>query len=365
MNGNSIGKALVLTCFGESHGECVGAVIDGCPAGLPMCEEEIQSVLEKRRPGFADVSTPRKEADVVQILSGVHNGFTTGAPICMMVRNKDVDSTPYELIRDKPRPGHADYAAYVRYGGFNDLRGGGRFSGRTTVAHVMAGGIAKKLLGTIDVEVLAHTIQIGKVKLSKEVSLDDIRRHVYENTVRCADPEAASAMRKEILQASIAGDSVGGIVEALALNVPAGLGDPIFDSLDSDIARMLFNIPAVKGVEVGAGFRSASMRGSENNDPYILREGKVVTLTNNAGGILGGISTGMPIVVRVAFKPTSSIPKKQKTVNLSRMEETEIEFVGRHDRCIVPRAVPVVESSLAFVLADHAMRVGKIPVVLK
>lgn len=361
MNGNSVGRALVLTCFGESHGECVGAVIDGCPAGLPTCEEEIQSELEKRRPGFADVSTPRKEADIVQILSGVHNGFTTGAPICMIVRNKDVDSTPYELIRHKPRPGHADYAAYIRYGGFNDPRGGGRFSGRITAAYVMAGAIAKKLLGTIGVEVLAHTVQIGNVKLSREVSYDDIRQNVYLNPVRCADLETASAMRNEIWEASAAGDSVGGIVEGLALNVPAGLGDPIFDSLDSDVARMLFNIPAVKGVEFGSGFRSVSLRGSENNDPYVLKEGKIVTLTNNAGGILGGISTGMPIMVRVAFKPASSIPKRQRTVDLSRMVEAEIEFTGRRDPCVVPRAVPVVESCLAFVLADHAIRAGKIP----
>lgn len=365
LNGNSTGKTLVLTCFGESHGKCVGAVVDGCPAGLPISEREIQAELEKRRPGFADVSTTRREEDVVKILSGVYNGFTTGAPICMIVMNRDVDSRPYELIRNKPRPGHADYTAHIRYGGFNDFRGGGRFSGRITAAYVMAGAIAKKLLRTINVEVLAHTVQIGKVKLSKEVSYDDLRHNVYMNPVRCADSETASSMRDEILEASAARDSVGGIIEGLAPNVPAGLGDPIFDSLDSDIAKMLFNIPAVKGVEFGAGFKSALMKGSENNDPYVLKEGKVVTLTNNAGGILGGISTGMPIVVRVAFKPTSSIPKKQRTVDLNQMKEAEIEFVGRHDPCIVPRAVPVVESCLAFVLADHSMKAGKIPRILK
>jgi len=365
LNGNSFGKALVLTCFGESHGECVGAVVDGCPAGLPISESMVQAELDKRRPGFADVSTPRREEDVAEILSGVFNGFTTGAPICMIVRNRDVDSKPYEIVRTKPRPGHADYAAYVRYGGFNDFRGGGRFSGRMTAAYVMAGAVAKKLLGTINVEVLAHTVQIGRVKLSKEVSFDDIRGNIYGNPVRCADPETASAMRDEILEASAEGDSVGGTVEGLALNVPAGLGDPVFDSLDADIAKMLFDIPAVKGVEFGAGFRSALMKGSENNDPYVLKEGKVVTLTNNAGGILGGISTGMPIVVRVAFKPASSIPKKQKTVDLNRMEETEITLTGRHDPCVVPRAVPVVEACLAFVIADHAVKAGRIPTVLK
>lgn len=365
MNGNSTGKALVLTCFGESHGKCIGAAIDGCPAGLPISEAEVQAELEKRRPGFTDVSTPRREEDVVEILSGVCKGSATGAPICMIVRNRDVDSRPYELIENKPRPGHADYTAHIRYGGFSDFRGGGRFSGRITAAYVMAGAIAKKLLKTINVEVLAHTVQIGNVKLSKEASYDDIRSNVYRNPVRCADSETASSMKKEILEASAARDSVGGVVEGLALSVPAGLGDPIFDCLDSDIAKMLFDIPAVKGVEFGSGFESASMKGSENNDQYVVKEGKVVTLTNNAGGILGGISSGMPIVVRVAFKPTSSIPKKQKTVDLSRMEETEIEFTGRHDPCIVPRAVPVVESCLAFVLADHAMRAGKIPRVLE
>lgn len=365
MNGNSVGKALVFTCFGESHGKCVGAVVDGCPAGLPLDESEIQGELEKRRPGLLDVSTPRSEEDIVEIVSGVFNGFTTGAPICMLVMNRDVDSRPYEVVKNMPRPGHGDYTAHIRYGGFNDFRGGGRFSGRITAAYVMAGAVAKKLLRTINVEILAHTIQIGRVKLTKEVLPEDIRRNVYSNPVRCAEPETASAMRKEILQAAAAGDSVGGVVEGLAVALPAGLGDPIFGSLDSDIAQMLFNIPSVKGVEFGAGFRSASLRGSENNDPYVIREGKVITLTNNAGGILGGISTGMPIVVRAAFKPTSSISKKQKTVDLGRMEETEIELTGRHDPCVVPRAVPVVESCLALVISDHAIRAGKMPRVLK
>jgi len=365
LNGNSIGKALVLTCFGESHGRCIGVAVDGCPAGLPISREEIQAEMEKRRPGSTDVSTPRREEDTVEILSGIYNGFTTGAPICMLVWNRDVDSRPYEVIKSKPRPGHADYPAYIRYGGFNDIRGGGRFSGRITAAYVMAGAIAKKLLSTVGVEVLAHTVQIGKVKLQREVSYEDIRRNVYRNAVRCADPNIAEKMREEVLEAYRDRDSVGGVVEGLALNVPAGLGDPVFDSLDSNIAKMMFNIPAVKGVEFGAGFKAALMRGSENNDQYVVKKGRVVTLTNNAGGILGGISTGMPIIVRVAFKPTSSISRRQKTVDLDHMEETEIEFKGRYDPCIVPRAVPVVEACLAFVLADHAIRAGEIPRVLK
>ena len=365
MNGNSIGKALVLTCFGESHGKCVGAVIDGCPAGLPLKEEDVQIELNKRRPGLTAVSTPRREEDRVEIISGVYKGYTTGAPICMIVKNRDVDSTPYRVVSIKPRPGHADYTARVKYGGYNDPRGGGRFSGRITVAYVMAGAIAKKILSLLGIEVLAHTVQIGNVKVEGDIPYESIRRNVYSNPVRCAVPEVAEKMIKEILEASREGDSVGGVVEAIALNVPAGLGEPIFDSLDSDIAKMLFNIPAVRGVEFGAGFKIASMRGSEANDPYAIRDGKIVTLTNNAGGILGGISNGMPILVRAAFKPTPSISKRQKTVNLETMSEDYIEFSGRHDPCIVPRAVPVAESCLAFVLADHAIRAGFIPRIIK
>ena len=365
MNANSMGKAITSTCFGESHGLCVGAVMDGCPAGLRLTEEDVQAEVDKRRPGFSAVSTLRREEDRVEIVSGVFNGYTTGAPICMIVRNRDVKPEDYEQVRDRPRPGHADYTAFVKYGSYSDYRGGGRFSGRVTVAYVMAGAVAKKLLSMLGVEVLAHTVQIGKVRVSKEVSYDEIREKVYLNSVRCAVPDTAALMEKEILKAAREGDSVGGLVEGVALNVPAGLGEPIFDSLDSEIVKMMFNIPAAKGVEFGAGFRSASSRGSENNDQYAIRSGKIVTLSNNAGGVLGGISTGMPIVLRVAFKPTSSISKRQKTVDLDRMEETEIELSGRHDPCIVPRAVPVVESCLAFVIADHAIRSGKMPRVIE
>ena len=364
MNGNSIGRALVLTCFGESHGTCIGAVIDGCPAGLPLTEKDIQVEVDKRRPGLTAVSTTRMEEDQVEILSGVYQGYTTGAPICMVIRNRDVRSESYEQIKYKPRPGHADYTSFIKYGGYNDYRGGGRFSGRVTAAYVMAGAVAKKLLQTINVEILAHTVQIGKVKIQRDLSYDEIRENTYRNPVRCADPKIASLMEREILEASEEGDSVGGIVEGIALNVPAGLGEPIFDSLDADIAKMMFNIPAVKGVEFGVGFKAASLRGSENNDQYAIRGGKIVTLSNNSGGVLGGISTGMPLITRVAFKPTPSISKKQKTVDLNRMEETEIEMTGRHDPCVVPRAVPVVESCLAFILADHAIRSQKIPRVL-
>lgn len=365
MNGNSIGKALTLTCFGESHGICVGVVLDGCPAGLPLNEADIQVELDKRRPGLTEISTSRREEDKVEIISGVYRGYTTGAPICMIVRNRDIDSKPYEIFMVKPRPGHADYTARVKYGGYNDPRGGGRFSGRITVAYTMAGAVAKKILKLIGVEVLAHTVQIGGVRVEGEVSYDNIRSNVYMNPVRCAIPDVAEKMINEILTAAREGDSVGGIVEAIALNVPAGLGEPIFDSLDADVAKMLFNIPAVKGVEFGAGFKVASMKGSEANDQYAIRDGKVVTLTNNSGGVIGGISNGMPVKVRVAFKPTPSISRKQRTVNLETMSEEEIQVVGRHDPCIVPRAVPVVEACLAFVIADHSLRAGVIPKIIR
>ncbi|MEM2972265.1 MAG: chorismate synthase [Candidatus Bathyarchaeia archaeon] len=365
MAGNSFGKAFVITCFGESHGKCVGVVIDGCPVGLPLSERDIQTELDKRKPGTTSISTPRTEEDKAEILSGVFNGYTTGAPICIIVWNKNIKSEPYEIVKTKPRPGHADYTAYLRYGGFQDYRGGGRFSGRITIAYVMAGAVAKKLLKKLGTEILAHTIQIGKIRLSKKVSYEEIRRNVYENAVRCSDPQTAALMEKEILKVKEEGDSLGGIVECVALNYPAGMGDPIFDSLDADIAKIMFNVPSVKGVEIGAGFNAASMKGSENNDQFKIENGKVATETNNCGGILGGISTGMPIIAKIAFKPTSSILKKQKTIDLERMERAELKLSGRYDPCIVPRAVPVVESCMAIVLVDYAIRLGRIPLVLK
>ncbi|MEM2994889.1 MAG: chorismate synthase [Candidatus Bathyarchaeia archaeon] len=365
MAGNSFGKAFAITCFGESHGKCVGVVIDGCPAGLPLSESDIQTELDKRKPGTTSISTPRTEEDKAEILSGVFNGYTTGAPICIIVWNKDIASEPYEMVKKKPRPGHADYTAYLRYGGYNDYRGGGRFSGRITIAYVMAGAVAKKLLKTLGTEILAHTVQIGKVKLSKKVSYEEIRRNVYENAVRCADQKTAALMEREILKVKEEGDSLGGIVECIALNYPAGIGDPIFESLDADISKIMFNVPGVKGVEIGAGFEAASMKGSENNDQFKIENGKVVTETNNCGGILGGISTGTPIIAKIAFKPTSSILKRQKTVDLERMEAAELKLSGRYDPCVVPRAVPVVESCMAVVLADYAIRLGRIPLVLK
>lgn len=365
MASNSIGKEFVITFFGESHGRCVGVIVDGCPAGLPLSEEDVQKELDRRIPQKPEIVSARREKDTVEILSGTFEGKTTGAPICGLVWNKDVVSDEYHRIKDKPRPGHADYPAWAKYGGFNDYRGGGRFSGRITVSFVIAGAIARKLLDLIDVKVLAYTLQIGSVKNKEGLTLEEIRKHTYKTQVRSPDLERAKAMQKEILKAKKEGDSIGGIVECKAVNLPIGIGEPVFDSLDADVAKILFDVPAVKGVEFGAGFKTAQLRGSENNDPYTIQDKKVVTLTNNAGGVLGGISTGMPTVVRVAIKPTSSISKEQNTVDLSKMEKTTLKIKGRHDPCIVPKAVPVVESAVAIVLADHMLRSGFIPKVLQ
>jgi chorismate synthase len=363
--GNSIGKEFVVISFGESHGNNVGVIIDGCPAGLPLSEKDIQGELDKRIPPQPEIVSARIEKDNAEFLSGVFNGFTTGAPIAITVTNKEADSSDYAAITDLPRPAHADYTAYVKYGGFNDYRGGGRFSGRVTVALVMAGAVAKKLLSLFGIDVLAYTVAIGNVKMSKTLGFEEIRRRRYGTAVRCPDTECAKEMENAIVTARKKGDSLGGVIEITALGIPAGVGEPLFDSLDADIAKMLFTIPAVKGVEFGAGFKAAELKGSENNDAYLVRDGKVTALTNNAGGILGGISSGMPLVARVAVKPTPSIAKKQQTVNLARMKDATIEVKGRHDPCVVPKAVPAAESAVAIVLADHMVRAGFIPKVLK
>jgi chorismate synthase len=363
--GNSIGKEFVVTSFGESHGKYVGVVIDGCPAGVPFSEKDVQPELERRIPSEPQIVSGRIEKDKVEILSGVFNGFTTGATIAMMVENKEADSSDYEAIKDLPRPGHADYPARVKYGGFNDYRGGGRFSGRATVALIMAGAVAKKLLSIFNVEVLAYTKAIGKVKMDKALSQEEIFKLRYKTAVRCPDLACAKAMRAAVVKAKKEGDSLGGVIECLVLGVPAGVGEPLFDALDADLAKVLMLVPAVKGVEFGAGFAAAKLKGSEDNDAYQIKGGKVVALTNNAGGVLGGLSSGMPIVVRMAVKPTSSIAKEQRTVNLSRVEDATIKVGGRHDPCVVPKAVPVAEAAVAMILADHMIRAGVIPKVLK
>ena len=362
--GNSLGKLFTVTSFGESHGRCVGVVIDGCPAGLPILKDDIQRELDKRKPASGTFATTRKEADIVEILSGTFNGFTTGAPICLLIWNKDVDSEPYTLNESLLRPGHADYTARMKYGGFNDYRGGGRFSGRITAGFVMAGAVAKQLLSRIGVEVLAYTVEIGGIKALPQ-NYVEIKETVTGNPLYCADPAAAEKMLKTIAEAAAAGDSVGGIIEGIAINVPVGLGEPVFDTLEGELAKALLAIPAVKGVEFGAGFAVAGMKGSENNDSFIINNGEIETLTNNCGGILGGISSGMPLVVRVAVKPTPSIAKSQQTVDIAHFQPANIEIKGRHDTCIVPRVVPVVEAMMAVTLCDFGLRAGIIPRVLK
>jgi chorismate synthase len=361
---STLGKAFAITCFGESHGKCIGVIIDGCPAGLPLTTADIQKDVDLRRPSKSVASTTRRESDKVEILAGVFNGFTTGAPLCLIIKNEDVDDSVYEKIRYQLRPGHADFTANEKYGGFNDWRGGGIFSGRITAAFVMAGAVAKKILGYIGVETLAHTVAIGDIN-AKTVPYEQVKQKALKDPLFCADAAASLRMIKAIETVRKAGDSLGGIIEGVVLNVPVGLGEPIFDTLDGDLAKALLAIPAVKGVEFGAGFAAARKKGSENNDAFALKKGKIVTTTNNAGGILGGISNGMPLVVRVAIKPTSSIAIEQSTVDIKKMQETKLKVTGRHDACIVPRAVPVVSAMMAVVLCDFAMRACLVPRVLK
>lgn len=361
---NSLGVIFTITSFGESHGKCVGTIIDGCPAGLPVTEADIQPDVDRRRAGRSAAATTRAEKDRVEILAGVSDGFTTGAPICLLIRNEDVDDSDYERIRFRLRPGHADYTAHVKYGGFSDWRGGGRFSGRITATFVMAGAIAKKLLSQVGTEIMAHTVEIGGITV-RPMGFDEIKKNAGQDSLRCADAGASGEMVKLIAQAKEEGDSLGGIVEGIALNVPVGLGEPVFDNLDGELAKALLAIPAVKGVEFGAGFSAARKKGSENNDPFLLKDGRIVTATNHAGGILGGISNGMPVVVRAAIKPTSSIAREQETVDIQNMESSGISVKGRHDVCIVPRAVVVVEAMMAVTLADFAMRAGLIGRVIR
>ncbi len=364
MAGSSIGQRLVLTSFGESHGKCVGAVLDGCPAGLELDEKDVQVMLDYRKPGQSLVSTQRKEGDIVEILSGVFRGYTTGAPIAMIIWNKDQNSRDYEQLQTKMRPGHSDYPALVKYNGFNDYRGGGRFSGRLTATHVMGGAVARKLLSVaLNVETHSYTTKIGRISMRDKFDLS-MREKIYANEVRCPDQNAAKRMRNAILDARKNGDTLGGIIESTTYNVPVGLGEPIFGSLESDISKAIYSIPSVKGVEFGSGFAGSELFGSQNNDPYVTRGGKIVTKTNNAGGILGGLSNGMPIVMRVAFKPASSIAKRQSTVDIKTKKPVTLQVQGRHDPCVVPRAPPVVDSLVSLVLADHALMGGFIKPVL-
>ena len=349
MSGSSFGKLFKITTWGESHGRGLGVVIEGCPAGLPIKESEIQLELNRRRTGQSKVTTTRKEGDQIQIMSGVFKGKTTGTPISLLVENEDADSSKYELIKDLYRPGHADYTYDMKYG-FRDYRGGGRSSARETVARVAAGAIAKKLLARERIKIIGFTRQIGK-----HIAQNIDYREIENNIVRCPDNKIAEKMVNSIMRARKKGDSLGGVVEVIAQGVPAGLGEPVFDRLDADLAKAVMSMPAVKGVEIGMGFQSAIMTGSECNDVFVMKNKKVTTATNNAGGILGGISNGMDIVIRLVVKPTSSINKAQDTVT-QQGKKAEIRVEGRHDPCVAPRAVPIAEAMVAITLIDHLYR---------
>ena len=349
MSGSSFGKLFKITTWGESHGRGLGVVIEGCPAGLPIKESEIQIELNRRRTGQSKVTTTRKEGDQIQIMSGVFKGKTTGTPISLLVENEDADSSKYELIKDLYRPGHADYTYDMKYG-FRDYRGGGRSSARETVGRVAAGAIAKKLLARERIKIIGFTRQVGK-HIAKNIDY----REIENNIVRCPDNKIAEKMVNSIMRARKKGDSLGGVVEVIAQGVPAGLGEPVFDRLDADLAKAVMSMPAVKGVEIGVGFQSAIMTGSECNDVFVMKNKKVMTATNNAGGILGGISNGMDIVIRLVVKPTSSINKAQDTVT-QQGKKAEIRVEGRHDPCVAPRAVPIAEAMVAITLIDHLYR---------
>ena len=345
MSGSSFGKNFTVTTFGESHGAGLGVIVDGCPAGLLLSEDDIQAFLDRRRPGQSAMSTARNEADRVEILSGVFEGRTTGTPIAMLVRNTDQHSKDYSAIKDVYRPGHADFGYDEKYG-FRDYRGGGRSSGRETIGRVAAGAVAAKLLSELGITFTTYVRSIGDVEIG---TFDP--GEIANNPVYMPDAKAAEEAVALVEKARSEKDSVGGVVECVIKGVPAGLGEPVFDKLDARLAQAVFSIGAVKGFEVGEGFAAARLRGSENNDAFRMSQDRVTKTTNHAGGILGGISDGDDIVFRAAFKPTPSIAQTQQTVNRDH-KDTDIEIHGRHDPVIAPRAVVVVESMAAIVIAD-------------
>ncbi len=349
------GKNLTLTVFGQSHSAAIGAVLDGMPEGFMPDLSELAGFMERRAPGRNKMSTARREDDIPRILSGLAAGVTCAAPLAFMITNKDQHSGDYADICDKPRPGHADFTAHVKYGGHNDVAGGGHFSGRLTAPICAAGGILLQYLRSRGITVAAHIENIGKAADVRfdgaAVSEDDLRALLAKDFPVIKD-SAADEMAEEIERARLASDSVGGVIECAVTGLPAGLGDPMFDGIENRLAQALFAIPAVKGVEFGAGFAVSDMLGSENNDPFYMDGDRIRTRTNNHGGILGGITSGMPLVFRIALKPTPSIGTEQDTVSLSRRCNTRLTVHGRHDPCIVPRAVPVVEAVAALVLAD-------------
>ena len=341
------GAVLRLSVFGQSHAEAVGMTLDGLPAGLPLDLQRLQRFLDRRAPGRNDWSTPRREEDSPEFLCGLKDGKTCGAPLTAVIRNRNTRSGDYEQLRRLPRPGHADYTAQCRYGGFQDASGGGHFSGRLTAPLCVAGGILLQMLETRGIRIDARILSIAGITDNAPFT-----ETVSEKAFPTVSDAEGVRMREAIAAAGAEGDSVGGVIECRACGVPAGLGTPMFDGVENRLAQLAFAIPAVKGIEFGSGFGAAALRGSENNDPYVFEGGSVVTETNHAGGILGGITTGMPVVFRVAVKPTPSISRPQKTVNLETRQPETLRVQGRHDPCIVPRAVPVVEAVAAIAIAD-------------
>lgn len=353
--GSYFGKEIHISIFGQSHAECIGVTIDGLPAGEAVEEEALRSFMLRRAPGRSAESTARREADEPHIICGLHNGRTCGAPLTAIIKNGDTRSKDYDKLRDLPRPGHADLTAEIKYRGFQDGRGGGHFSGRLTAPLCIAGGICAQLLARRGIETGAHILSIAGINDRRFNALGETKEtldRVKSAPFPVLDEAAGERMRGAILAAKAEGDSVGGVVECIVTGLPAGVGSPMFGGLESRFSAALFAIPAVKGVEFGSGFGAALMRGSEHNDEITLDGGEIATRTNNAGGILGGISDGMPVIFRAAFKPTPSILKPQCTVSLSAMKEEALQITGRHDPCVVQRAVPVVEAAAAMVALD-------------
>lgn len=350
---STYGERLKLSIFGQSHGHAIGMTLDGIPAGLPLDAEKLQAFLNRRAPGQNNHSTPRKEADRPKFLSGIVDGYTCGAPIAAIIENTNTRSGDYNNLKDCPRPGHADFTAQIKYGGYQDVAGGGHFSGRLTAPLCIAGGLCKQWLETLGIRIGAHIVAIGGV-VDEPVHLDWVNPDLdaIGSDFPVLNPQAGQKMREAIAAAKADGDSVGGLIECVVTGLPAGLGEPMFGGMESKIAQIVYGIPAIKGLSFGSGFAGSHMRGSENNDPFIIENGQVKTEHNYAGGILGGITNGMPLVFEVAVKPTPSISKSQRSVSMSRMEETELVVKGRHDPCIVPRAVPVVEAAAAIAIYD-------------
>ena len=353
--GSTFGKLFQIATFGESHGAGIGVVIDGCPSMLPLATEEIQRELDRRRPGQSDLSTPRNEGDRVEILSGVYQGKTTGTPIALLVRNTDQRPQAYDKLRELFRPSHADFTYTAKYG-FRNPEGGGRASARETIGRVAAGAVAKKLLAALCPELAFSCFVESVAEIEMPPSEEFFPQGKIENTpVRCPDADVAARMAERIKAARANGDSVGGTIRCRIRGVPAGLGEPVFDRLEADLAKAMLCIPATKGFEIGSGFAGTRMTGSQHNDAFELRDGKIRTATNRSGGVQGGISDGEEINFRVAFKPTPTIAKTQHSVNAAG-EPCEVIGHGRHDPCVLPRAVPIVEAMAALVLADHVLR---------